>query len=53
MVEVDLEAALEIADTHGIYAYDAYVIGTALRQDALYWHWTRDCCERQGRWAVV
>jgi predicted nucleic acid-binding protein len=32
MVEVDLEAALEIADTHGIYAYDAYVIGTALRQ---------------------
>ena len=32
MVEVDLEAALEIADTHGIYAYDAYVIGAALRQ---------------------
>jgi predicted nucleic acid-binding protein len=32
MVEVDLEAALQIADTHGVYAYDAYVIAAALRQ---------------------
>ncbi len=31
-VEVDLEVALEIADAHDIYAYDAYVICAALRQ---------------------
>ncbi len=32
LVEVDIGAALEIADRHGIYAYDAYVIAAALRQ---------------------
>jgi predicted nucleic acid-binding protein len=33
-VDIDLEDALHIADTLGIYAYDAYLISTALRYQA-------------------
>ena len=32
LVEIDLEQALELADRHKIYAYDAYIIACAVNQ---------------------